>query len=114
MRFFGRPWPAIIVAALVFGIFHWNPVQVVYATLLGVIFGWIYYRTGSLLSVIVGHILNNTFAVISTVAYSNADEAALAGGSPGIAAFLLFALVSAYLAWQLDRTMRECSNRQVQ
>lgn len=114
MRFFGRPWPAIIVAALIFGIFHWNPVQVVYATLLGVIFGWIYYRTGSLLSVIVGHILNNTFAVISTVAYSNADEAALAGGSPGIAAFLFFALVSAYLVWQLDRTMRECSNRQVQ
>lgn len=114
MHFFGRPWPAIIVAALIFGIYHWNPVQVVYATLLGVIFGWIYYRTGSLLSVIVGHILNNTFAVISTVAYSNADEAALAGGSPGIAAFLLFALVSAYLAWQLDRTMRECSNRQVQ
>lgn len=114
MRFFGRPWPAIIVAALVFGIFHWNPVQVVYATLLGVIFGWIYYRTGSLLSVIVGHILNNTFAVITTVAYSNADEAALAGGSPGFVAFLFFALVSAYLAWQLDRTMRECGNRPVQ
>lgn len=114
MRFFGRPWPAIVVAALIFGIFHWNPMQVVYATLLGVIFGWIYYRTGSLLSVIVGHVLNNTLAVITTVAYSNADEAALAGGSPGIAAFLFFALVSAYLAWQLDRIMREGGNRQVQ
>lgn len=114
MRFFGRPWPAIVVAALIFGIFHWNPVQVVYATLLGVIFGWIYYRTGSLLSVIVGHILNNTFAVISTVAYSNADEAALAGGSPGIVAFVFFLLVSVFLAGLLDRIMREGGNRQVQ
>ena len=64
MRHF-KPWTAIICSALVFGLIHMNPVQVVYATLLGVIFGWIYYRTGSLLPVILGHVLNNSVATIS-------------------------------------------------
>ena len=101
MRFFGRPWPAIIVAALVFGIIHWNPVQVVYATLFGLVLGWIYYRTGSLLSVIVGHVLNNSLAVMTTVAFSTADEQAVANSSTGIAGFVLFAVLSVYLAVKL-------------
>ena len=101
MRFFGRPWPAIIVAALVFGIFHMNPVQVVYATLLGIVFGWIYYRTGSLMSVIVGHVLNNSLAVLTTVAFSAADEQAVANSSAGIAGFVFFAALSVWLALKL-------------
>ena len=101
MRYFGRPWPAIIVAALVFGIFHLNPVQVVYATLLGVVLGWIYYRTGSLLSVIVGHVLNNSLAVVTTVAFSSADEQAVANSTAGIVSFVLFAALSVWLAIKL-------------
>ncbi len=101
MRFFGRPWPAIIVAALVFGVFHMNPVQIVYATLLGIVFGWIYYRTGSLMSVIVGHVLNNSLAVATTVAFSSAEEQAVANSSAGIAGFVLFAALSVYLALKL-------------
>ena len=57
-----NPWVGIVVAALVFGVFHMNPVQIMYATLLGIVFGWIYYRTRSLMSVIVGHVLNNSMA----------------------------------------------------
>ena len=101
MRFFGRPWPAIIVAALVFGVFHMNPVQIVYATLLGIVFGWIYYRTGSLMSVIVGHVLNNSLAVATTLAFSSAEEQAVANSPAGIAGFVFFAVLSVYLALKL-------------
>ena len=66
MRYF-KPWVAIICSALIFGLIHMNPVQIVYATLLGVILGWIYYRTGSLLPVILGHVLNNSVATITTL-----------------------------------------------
>lgn len=107
MRFFGRPWPAIIVAALVFGVFHMNPVQIVYATLLGIVFGWIYYRTGSLMSVIVGHVLNNSLAVATTVAFSSAEEQAVANSSAGIAGFVLFAALSVFLAVKLNKEMQE-------
>ena len=105
MRYFGRPWPAIILSALVFGIFHMNPVQVVYATLLGIVLGWIYYRTGSLLSVIVGHVLNNSLAVATTVAFSSTDEQAVANSTAGIAGFALFAVLSVYLAVRLNKEM---------
>ena len=105
MRFYGRPWPAIITAALVFGIIHWNPVQIVYASLFGIVLGWIYYRTGSLLYVIVGHVLNNTFAVITTVLGSGAEEKAVSGGSVGIASFVIFALLSVYLAVKLNNSL---------
>ena len=101
MRFFGRPWPAIVVAALVFGIFHMNPVQIVYATLLGIVLGWIYYRTGSLLSVIVGHVLNISLAVVTTVAFGATEEQAVANSTAGIAGFVLFAVLSVWLAIKL-------------
>ena len=101
MRYFGRPWPAIVVAALVFGVFHMNPVQIVYATLLGIVLGWIYYRTGSLLSVIVGHVLNNSLAVVTTVAFGVAEEQAVANSTAGIAGFVLFAALSVWLAIKL-------------
>ena len=107
MRYFGRPWPAIIVSALVFGVFHLNPIQVVYATLLGIVLGWIYYRTGSLLSVIVGHVLNNSLAVATTVAYGPAEEQAVANSTAGIAGFVLFAVLSVYLAVKLNKEMQE-------
>ena len=110
MRYFGRPWPAIIVAALVFGVFHMNPVQIVYATLLGIVFGWIYYRTGSLMSVIVGHVLNNSLAVITTAAFGSAEEQAVANSPAGIAGFVIFALLSGWLAVKLKAESGGCQS----
>lgn len=67
-----RPWVAIVAASLIFGVVHMNPAQIPFATLLGMIFGWLYYRTGSMLPGIVGHILNNSLACINMVLYGNA------------------------------------------
>lgn len=73
MRRCSNAWTGIIVTALIFGAIHMNPQQVVYATLLGLIFGWIYYRTRSLLPVIVGHVLNNSVAVASMKIWGTED-----------------------------------------
>ena len=113
MRRMRSPWAAIIAAALVFGIFHMNPVQVVYATLLGVVFGWIYYRTGSLMSVIVGHILNNTIATIMMLLLGPTDEKELLNEympseaviASEIFTFVLFGALSVYLAVKLHRSL---------
>lgn len=77
MRRCSNPWTAIVVSALVFGVIHMNPVQVVYATLLGLVLGWIYYRTRSLLPVIVGHVLNNSVAVASMKIWGSEDIEAI-------------------------------------
>ena len=66
------PWAAIIIASLIFGIVHMNPAQIPFAFLMGTMFGWLYYRTGSLLPGIVGHVLNNSVASLNMLLYGNA------------------------------------------
>lgn len=63
------PVKAIILSALVFGIFHINPAQVVSATLIGVVLAWIYYKTASLIPCIVLHVLNNSLSVFLSIKY---------------------------------------------
>lgn len=57
------PTKAILFSALIFGVFHINPAQIVPAFLLGLMLGWMYYKTASLIPCIVVHILNNSLSV---------------------------------------------------
>lgn len=50
---------AILISSLLFGILHGVPQQVINAFLIGIILGYIYFRTRSLLTVIILHALNN-------------------------------------------------------
>ena len=109
MRYY-NPWTAIVCAALIFGVTHMNPVQTVYAALIGVIFGWIYYRTGSLLSVIVGHVLNNSMAAVTLLFFPESKTLPMPEGlsseaqvASEVVAFLLFAALSVYFAVKLHR-----------
>ena len=61
----------IIIQALFFGIFHGNLIQGIYATLLGLVLGYITYRTRSLWPAIIIHIINNTIATISPFILNN-------------------------------------------
>ncbi len=53
------PAKAIIWSALFFGFLHFNPWQFFPAVALGLFMGWIYYRTGSLLTVMFIHFVAN-------------------------------------------------------
>ncbi len=55
---------AIVVSALMFGVIHFIPQQVVNAFVIGLILGYIYIRTESLWPVIVIHALNNAMAYV--------------------------------------------------
>lgn len=59
-----KPVWAIIISAAFFAFIHLNPWQAVPAFLLGLLFGYVYYRTGSLKLTMLMHCANNTFAVI--------------------------------------------------
>ena len=59
-----RPWLAILLSALVFGLIHVNPIQIPFALLIGIILGLLYYKTGNILLPAIVHILNNTLSVI--------------------------------------------------
>jgi membrane protease YdiL (CAAX protease family) len=54
---------AILLSALLFGLFHLNIYQFTVAFLLGMFFGWLYYRTQSLWPSIMAHAIYNTFVM---------------------------------------------------
>ena len=64
MRKWKNPAWAILVSALIFGLVHGNPVQMFFASILGVVLGWVYYRTGSLLPGMLMHFINNGMSVL--------------------------------------------------
>lgn len=53
----------IIFTSLIFGIMHLNPWQLAVAIPLGILFSWVAINTKSLILAILGHILNNSFAL---------------------------------------------------
>jgi hypothetical protein len=51
----------------------------------------------------VGHVLNNSLAVATTVAFSSTDEQAVANSTAGIAGFVFFAALSVFFAVKLNK-----------
>ena len=59
-------WPAIFVSSLLFGLFHFIPLQIIGAFTLGILMAWLYEKSGSLWLPIFAHALNNV--VFGTIA----------------------------------------------
>ena len=57
-------WVAIMISAAIFGVVHCNQAQFINALLMGLLLGWMYYRTGSLVPGILLHWVNNTMAYV--------------------------------------------------
>jgi len=57
-------WAAILVQAILFGFFHGNLIQGIYATILGIILGFIYYKYRSIWAVILLHFSYNTTSLL--------------------------------------------------
>jgi membrane protease YdiL (CAAX protease family) len=58
------PFAAIAISAAFFAMIHFNPWQAIPAFILGLLFGFVYYRTGSLKLTMLMHCVNNTMAAI--------------------------------------------------
>lgn len=61
------PWKAILWSALLFGAFHLNPWQAIPAIGVGILIGWIYWRTRSILPGILIHFTNNFIGFLMMV-----------------------------------------------
>ena len=59
-----KPGWAIVVSALFFAVIHANPWQALNAFLIGLMMGYVYYKTGSLILTMVIHFVNNGTSVI--------------------------------------------------
>ena len=97
------PVAAILISSLIFGIVHINPAQVPFAFAIGAVFGWLYYRTGSVVPGIIGHFINNSIATIQMMVLSkeelNTKTVDMIGKGPTYALFAasLILMVGSFL-----------------
>ena len=59
-------WPSVFISALLFGLVHFNIVQLIYALMLGIVLALAMEYVGNAYGAIVGHMAANTFAVLRT------------------------------------------------
>ena len=55
-------WVGIVISAVLFSLIHMNPAQMPHAFVVGLLLGWMYYRTGSIIPGVVYHWVNNSVA----------------------------------------------------
>ena len=59
-----KPVWAIVISALFFAVIHANPWQALNAFMIGLLMGYVYYKTGSLILTMIIHFVNNGTSVI--------------------------------------------------
>lgn len=73
LRWKSNPWVGITISAALFSLIHMNPAQMPHAFLIGLLLGWMYYRTDSIVPGVVYHWVNNTVAYVMYNLYPNPD-----------------------------------------
>ena len=89
-----RHWVAIAISAFLFALIHANPAQMPHAFVIGLLLGWLYYRTDSIVPGIVYHWINNSIAYIGYNLYPDPSLKLidLFGSQRNVAAAVLFSL----------------------
>ena len=65
---------ATVFSAVLFGLMHQNPYQILYTTVMGVILGYAYIKTRSIWCPMIIHFCNNAFSVLEQVISANCSE----------------------------------------
>ena len=57
---------AVVISAITFGLMHQNPMQLLYATVAGIVFGLVYVETESIWCCIILHFVNNFISIMQS------------------------------------------------
>lgn len=72
LRKYGKAF-GVVAVSIVFGLMHANLIQFVFATLVGLILGYVTVKTGSVVPAVLIHLLNNSMSVVSSIAEHFSD-----------------------------------------
>ncbi len=56
---------SVFIAGIIFGLYHMEPINLISLSLLGILFGYFYYRSKSIIPGMAAHFTNNLLAVLS-------------------------------------------------
>lgn len=105
-------WIAIAISSVFFAAVHFNPAQIPHAFLIGMLLGWMYYRTSSIVPGLIYHFVNNSTAFLlvwlfpniktnaKLIAYFDGDQSAM------LIAVVVSSIIAVPCLWQLNRLMR--------
>lgn len=91
-----KPQAAIVISALLFGIYHGNVVQFFYATCMGVMLAVIYDKTGTLWISIVAHIAANLWSLFGSSFWSSLWQQIPVGMLFGVMIEILLCVIPTY------------------
>lgn len=91
-----KPQAAIVISALLFGIYHGNVVQFFYATCMGVMLAIIYDKTGTLWISIVAHIAANLWSLFGSSFWSSLWQQIPAGMLCSVMIEILLCVIPTY------------------
>lgn len=104
-------WVAIAVSAVLFAVVHGNPAQMPHAFLVGLLLGWMYYRTDSIVPGVAYHWVNNSIAYVLYNIMPDPDiplVVIFGGSQTKVVAALLFSLCILLPAiYQLNLRMKK-------
>ena len=94
-----KPVWAIVISAAFFALIHFNSWQGIAAFAMGLVFGYVYYRTGSVWLTMLMHFTNNTFALILSNVDSLKDIESLGDVLPTPLFWAIFAFCAAFIVY---------------
>lgn len=110
LRWNSNQWIGIALSALLFAVIHMNPAQMPHAFLIGLLLGWMYWRTDSIVPGVVYHWVNNTVAYVLYNLYPDPDMTLLDlfGSQQRVMMALVFSLLIFLPAlYQLNLRLRK-------
>lgn len=98
---------ALLMSALLFGAIHIVPVQMINAFVVGLILGYVYLKTRSLLSVIIIHAINNAIAYATMAFFGDSENLTLRDViTSDVAYWIVYGLSSLLFLWAMVRLWR--------
>ncbi|MBO4757525.1 MAG: CPBP family intramembrane metalloprotease [Bacteroidales bacterium] len=94
-----KPVWAIVISAAFFALIHFNSYQAIAAFAMGLVFGYVYYRTGSIWLTMLMHFANNTFALILSNIDSLKDIDSIGEVLPAPLYWAIFVFCIAFLVY---------------
>lgn len=107
-----KKWAMIALSALFFSLVHLNPAQMPHAFLIGLLLGWMYTRTGSIVPGVAYHWANNTAAYVMFHLYHNPEslqDIVGPGMRPALLALLFSLCILIPSLFQLNLRMKKPS-----
>lgn len=77
-------WKSVLVVGMVFGLYHMQPLGLISLSGLGILFGYLYYASGSLLPGMAAHFVNNFIVVYLLYSPDGREGVSISGVSEGL------------------------------